>query len=60
MPAIPPFHASREAKKPAQKRVHHNNSKCVLIRPIPENERLPGEGGYRLCDFCTEETRRGH
>jgi hypothetical protein len=46
------FHSVNEAKKPADKRVYHNNDKCPQGKEIPKNERDPGPGGYRLCERC--------
>lgn len=59
MPKVPAFHSVNEAKKPAANRVHHNNSACAPGRDIPKHERRDGTGGYRLCDVCTEENRKG-
>jgi len=60
MPNVPAFHSVNETKKPAADRVYHNNSACAPGRDIPQWERVPGLGGYRLCDKCQEETRMGH
>jgi hypothetical protein len=39
--------------------VHHNNNTCPPGRDIPQHERRPGAGGYRLCDDCAERNRQG-
>ncbi len=59
MPKVPVFYSVNEAKKPPDKRVHHNNSACVPGRDIPQNDRLPGMGGYRLCDDCMKANKQG-
>jgi hypothetical protein len=57
MPATPAFHSVNEVKKPLPNRVYHINSACAPGRDIPQHERLPGNGGYRLCLDCEELTR---
>lgn len=52
MPPTPAFYSVNETQKPAANRVHHNNSACASGRDIPQHERKPGSGGYRLCDNC--------
>ncbi len=59
MPGVAPFHSVNEAKKPAANQVHHNNSACAPGRDIPQNERRPGAGGYRLCEDCARLNREG-
>jgi len=59
MPKVPEFHSTSEAHKPAEKRVHHNNSACAPGRDIPNNERHTGTGGYRLCDDCHKLNSEG-
>jgi len=59
MPQVSSFHSVNEAKKPASKQVHHNNSACPPGRDIPQNERRSGTGGYRLCNDCAERNRQG-
>jgi hypothetical protein len=54
MPSTPAFYSVNEAKKPVPNRVHHNNSECPPGRDIPQKERRPGDGGYRLCHDCNE------
>jgi hypothetical protein len=54
MPPVAPFHSINEIHKPAANRVHHNNSACPPGRDIPQHERRPGNGGYRLCDDCAK------
>lgn len=46
------YYSINETKKPAEKRVHHNDTNCKVGRDIPENERRDGTGGYRLCEDC--------
>jgi hypothetical protein len=53
------FYSVNEAQKPAAKRVHHNNNACPPGRDIPENERLTGTGGHRLCDDCSRLNAQG-
>jgi len=52
MPKGAQFHSIDEATKPAQIRVHHDNSVCVSGRKISQKERRPGTGGFRRCDRC--------
>lgn len=59
MTQVPTFHSINEAKKQPQHRVHHNNGACPPGRDIPQNERRPGTGGYRLCDDCDRLNRQG-
>ena len=59
MPKTAQFYSINEAAKPANKRVHHDNSACPPGRDIPQNERRQGTGGYRLCDDCAELNRQG-
>jgi hypothetical protein len=49
---VPSFYSINEDKKPAAKRVHHNNNACPPGRDIPSHERRTGTGGYRLCEDC--------
>jgi len=51
------FHSVNETKKPADKRVHHNNSRCPSGNEIPKREREPGTGGYRVCIHCQRLNR---
>jgi hypothetical protein len=60
MPKVPDFYSINEVNKPANDRVYHNNSACAPGRDIPQNERRLGQGNYRLCRVCTEETNKGH
>jgi hypothetical protein len=46
------YYSINEAKKPATKQVHHNDTECKVGRDIPEHERRDGTGGYRLCEDC--------
>ena len=59
MPATAVFYSINEVKKQPANRVHHNNSACPPGRDIPQNERKPGTGGYRLCDDCARLNREG-
>lgn len=59
MPKVAEFHSINEVKKPEKDRVHHNNSTCPPGRDIPQHERKPGSGGYRLCDDCARFDREG-
>ena len=52
MPKTSAFYSVNEAKKPSDKRVHHNNSACPPGRDIPSHERRDGTNNYRLCDDC--------
>jgi hypothetical protein len=53
------FYSINEIHKPAGNRVYHNNSACPPGRDIPEAERRPGTGGYRLCHDCEKLNTRG-
>jgi hypothetical protein len=46
------YYSINETKKPADNRVHHNDTDCRVGRDIPDNERRDGDGGYRLCKDC--------
>ena len=59
MPKVPDFHSINEAKKPADKRVYHNNSACPPGRDIPAHERRDGTNQYRLCHDCKERNDQG-
>jgi hypothetical protein len=59
MPAIPAFHSVNELKKPLDKRVHHDNSTCIQGRQIARDERVPGTGGYPLCEECAQKAKHG-
>jgi hypothetical protein len=59
MPKIADFHSINEIKKLAHRRVHHNNSACPPGRDIPQKQRLPGTGGYRLCEDCETLNKDG-
>ena len=54
MAKVTEFYSVNEAKKPEDKRVHHNNSSCGPGKEIPQHERRSGTGGYRLCKDCKE------
>jgi hypothetical protein len=60
MTHVASFHSINESKKPAEKRVHHDNNACAPGRDIPQNERKSGDGGYPLCHICEEENRKKH
>jgi hypothetical protein len=57
--SIFPFFSINEVLKPYLNRVHHNNTACAPGRDIPEWERRPGTGGYRVCDRCTDLNKQG-
>jgi hypothetical protein len=59
MPQVPAFYSANEEKKQPAHRVHHNNSTCPPGRDIPQHERRPNTGGYRLCHDCAERNRQG-
>ena len=59
MPSIAAFYSENEVKKPPEKRVHHNNSKCPSGNDIPKNERKPGNGGHRVCMRCKQLNSEG-
>jgi hypothetical protein len=59
MPKVPEFYSINEVVKPVGNRVHHNNGACPPGRDIPQNERRPGTGGYRLCDDCARLNAQG-
>jgi hypothetical protein len=52
MPKTAAFYSVNEEKKPAQNRVHHDNSSCRPGQDIPVSERRPGANGYRQCLDC--------
>jgi hypothetical protein len=52
MAHVADFYSVNEVKKPAADRVYHNNTSCPSGRDIPQGERRPGRGGYRLCEHC--------
>jgi hypothetical protein len=52
MTRITAFYSVYEAKKPPPNRVYHNDNVCPSARDIPQPERRPGNGGYRLCRNC--------
>jgi hypothetical protein len=54
MSKIPEFYSVNETSKPPANRVHHNNGECRPGQDIPQSERSPGTGGYRLCEKCEE------
>jgi hypothetical protein len=53
------FYSVNEEKKPPNRRVHHDNDNCRPGKDIPLYERLPGDGGYRLCESCDDLDRKG-
>jgi hypothetical protein len=59
MPRVAAFYSINESQKPQNQRVHHNNSACPPGRDIPQHERRPGTGGYRLCDDCQRLNNEG-
>ncbi len=58
MPQVLAFYSINEAAKPANQRVHHNNSACPPGRDIPQNEMRMGTGNYRLCEDCNRLNAR--
>jgi hypothetical protein len=56
MPGTAAFYSVNEAKKPAAKRVHHDNSACGPGKDIPFADKRYGKGPigdeYRLCEDC--------
>lgn len=53
MAKVAAFYSINEADKPANKRVHHNESQCAPGRDIKAaKEDEPGTGGYPLCEVC--------
>jgi hypothetical protein len=59
MPRTAAFYSINEADKPANRRVHHDNSACPPGRDIPLNERRQGTGNYRLCQDCQNLNNQG-
>jgi hypothetical protein len=59
MPKVPAFYSMNEAGKPTANRRHHDNSLCAPGRDIPQHERRPNTGGYRLCETCDSYDRQG-
>ncbi|MGH9765074.1 MAG: hypothetical protein ACREAC_29920 [Blastocatellia bacterium] len=59
MTKVATFYSINEVSKPPANRVHHNNGACPPGRDIPQNERRPGDGGYRLCDDCIRLNKEG-
>jgi hypothetical protein len=59
MPKVPEFYSINETSKPANLRVHHNNSACPPGRDVPAHERRAGTNGYRLCDDCSRLNLQG-
>jgi hypothetical protein len=52
MAKVTEYYSINEAKKPADKRVYHDNDQCRAGRDIPQSERRNGKGGYRHCEDC--------
>jgi len=50
------FYSVNEAKKAADKRVHHDNTDCGPGKAIPPSDKRYGKGPindpYRLCEDC--------
>ena len=53
MPKVAAFHDVKEAEKPGQRRMHHDNDSCEEGRKIPQAERQAGTGGFRHCVDCS-------
>lgn len=62
MPSRAPFYSVNEAKKDADKRVHHDHTECGPGGQIPvpdqRNGKGPGAEIYRQCDDCKEEHKK--
>jgi hypothetical protein len=52
MAKVTPYYSVNEAKKPAEKRVHHTDDQCRAGRDIPQKERRYGTAGFRRCMDC--------
>lgn len=60
MSKVADFYSKLEKDKPADRRVYHNNGACPPGRDVKANgDDLPGTGGYRLCNDCSELNRQG-
>ena len=59
MPITPNFYSAQEVSKPADKRVHHNNSACAAGQDVRAADKRYGTGGYRLCGDCASLNARG-
>lgn len=59
MPKTSTFYSVNEEKKPADKRVYHNNGACPPGRDISQNESRAGTNNYRLCDDCKKLNDEG-
>ena len=46
------FHSRREIEKFQASRVYHDHEDCPSGAEIQMHNRLPGTGGFRLCDHC--------
>jgi len=59
MPFTAAFHSVNELQKADADRIYHNNSACPTGREIPLNDRVAGNGGYRVCPECEQRNRLG-
>ena len=60
MPRIEAFHSRREARKPADQGVYHNNSTCQPGRDIKlSSDERKGTGNYLLCRDCDDKNFKG-
>ena len=59
MPLVSAFYSMNEILKPPADQVHHNNSACGPGRKIPQSDRRPLTGGYRLCKDCDKLNSQG-
>jgi hypothetical protein len=60
MPRIEAFHSRREARKPADQGVYHNNSTCRPGRDINlSSDDRHGTGNYHLCHDCDDRNFSG-
>lgn len=50
MSKVSPYHSSNRSDPD----VHHDHDDCPTGQQIPEHNRVPGTGGYRRCNQCTE------
>ena len=51
---VSPFHS----KLPGTK-VHHNNNECTVGNNIEPENKVPGTGGFPLCERCKELNAAG-
>jgi hypothetical protein len=57
MALVPAYHTDTDPEDP----VYHVYDDCPAgERVIEDGNDIPGDGGYRLCDFCKTKTETGH